>query len=1009
MPEAPTGTVTFLFTDIEGSTTRWEHHPDAMRTALARHDALLRSVITNHSGYVFKMVGDAVYAAFAVPAEAVFAALAAQRAVAAEEWGEVAPLRVRMALHTGAAQSRDDDYFGPTLNRVARVLSTGYGGQILLSVTTVELVRDALPAGASLKDLGEHALKDLLRPEHIFQLTIPDLPADFPVLKSLERHSHNLPVQPTPFLGREQEVRSVCSLLHRPEVRLVTLTGPGGIGKTRLALQVAADVTDQFADGVFLVPLAPVSEPEQVMPMIIQTLGIHEVGGQPPLALLKAALKDKHLLLLLDNVEQVITAAVQVAELLAACPKLTVLVTSRVVLHVQAEREFAVPPLSLPNLKRLPNLVTLSQYEAVALFIERAQAVKPDFAVTNANAPAVAGICARRDGLPLAIELAAARAKFFAPHALLTRLEQGLAVLTGGARDLPARQQTLRGAIAWSYNLLSSEEQKLFRRLAAFVDGWTIEAAEAVCRAAGGLEADVLDGLLSLVDRSLLRQEESTEGEPRFWMLQLLREFGLEALASAGESELTRQAHAEYYLGMGEQAEPLLKGPGQTPWLARLEQEHENLRAALTFLLERAREEGVVQAERALRFFAALVHYWLIRGYLSEGQHFLEAASGLFHAAERTVARARALAAAAELTFMLDDYAGACTLAEESAALARELGEKACLADALRQLAVARLMQGDAATGQLLIEKSMALAQEAENAWLLASLLFDLGRLLILQNKLAAARAQFEQCVSLFRELADKRALSKSLDWLAYSVLSEGDVGQAQALWQESLTLAREVGDQVRIQTVLRQLGYTAMVQGNWEQAENFLKESLALAREIGLKRGVATALNYSAQLARRRGDLAQAADLSKKSLILSREMGHMWDILEHLLILGEIIRDQGNLAQARALFEEGLSLAQQAGDKPFIRLHLVGLASLAVAEHQSQQAARLFGAAECLFDLRKELDSDPYRRTVYERDMATIRAQLGEEAFAAAWAQGRTMPLEQAIDEALKMGDEVG
>src|SRR5579864_4407160 len=506
MVDLPTGTITFLFTDIEGSTTRWEHHPEAMRTALARHDGLLRSVITSHEGYVFKMVGDAVYAAFSVPADAVSAAVAAQRAVAAEEWGEVGPLRVRIALHTGAAQSRDDDYFGQTLNRVARVLSTGYGGQVLLSAVTFELVRDSLPAGVSVQDLGEHALKDLLRPEHIFQIIVPDLPADFPALKSLSRRLHNLPVQPTPFLGRQQEVSSVCSLLSRPEVRLVTLTGPGGMGKTRLSLQVAAELADTFTDGVFFVALAPVSDAEQVMTTIIQTLGMREALGQSPLALLKTVIEDKHLLLLLDNFEQVITAAVQVAELLASCPKLKIIVTSRVVLHVQAEREFALPPLSVPNPKHLPDLVTLSQYEAVALFIQRAQTVKLDFQVTNANAPAVAGICARLDGLPLAIELAAARAKFFAPQALLTRLEQGLAMLTGGARDLPARQQTLHNTLQWSYDLLTKEEQRLFRWLSVFVGGCTLEAAEAVCQIDGEQGMQLLEGVTSLLDKSLLQQ-----------------------------------------------------------------------------------------------------------------------------------------------------------------------------------------------------------------------------------------------------------------------------------------------------------------------------------------------------------------------------------------------------------------------------------------------------------------------------------------------------------------------
>ena len=513
-----------------------------------------------------------------------------------------------------------EGYIGLDVHHAARIMSAGHGGQILLSQTTCDLVAQALPDGVGLQDLGEHQLKDLHRPSRLFQLVIAGLPADFPQLRTLDAHRHNLPIQPTPFIGREREVATVCGLLRRADVGLV---------KTRLGLQVAAELVDQFADGVVLVPLAPVTDPEQVLPTIIRTLSISERSGQAPLSLLTSALKDKQMLLFLDNCEQVIEAAVPLAELLAACLNLKLLVTSQVLLHVQAEHVFAIPPLSLPNLKRLPDLVTLSQYEAVALFVQRTQTVKPDFALTNANAPTVAAICARLDGLPLAIELAAARSKFFAPQALLSRLEQGLGVLTGGARDLPVRQQALRGAMAWSYDLLEPEEQMLFRRVAVFVDGCSWEAAEGVCRAAGKLETDLLEGLLSLADKSLLRQQESAAGEPRFWMLQMLREFGLERLASAAEIEPTRQAHAQYFLELAEQAEAQLKGAEQPRWVAQLEQEHENLRAALRFLLEHARlqagtAQGEQSAELSLRMSVSLSWFWLMWVYEREGLAFLE-------------------------------------------------------------------------------------------------------------------------------------------------------------------------------------------------------------------------------------------------------------------------------------------------------------------------------------------------------------------------------------------------
>ncbi len=967
MPEVPTGTVTFLFTDIEGSTTRWEHHPDAMRTALARHDALLRSVIVAHGGFVFKMVGDAVYSAFAVAADAVAAAVAAQRAVAAESWGEVGPLRVRMAMHTGTAQSRDDDYFGPTLNRVARVLSAGYGGQILLSIATVELVRDALPAGVSVQDLGEHALKDLRRPEHVYQLTSPDLPSEFPPLKSLERHAHNLPMQPTPFVGREQEVASVRELLRRPEVRLLTLTGPGGIGKTRLALQVAAELSDQFADGVFLVPLAPVNDPEQVVPAIIQTLGISDLSGQAPLTLLKTALKDKQMLLLFDNFEQVASAALMVAELLAVCPRLTVLVTSRMALHVRAEREFVVPPLSVPNLKRLPDLVTLSQYEAVALFIERSQAAKPDFAVTNANASAVAAICARLDGLPLAIELAAARSKYAPPQTLLTRLEQGLAVLSGGARDLPARQQTLRGAMAWSYELLSPEEQRLFRRLSVFVDGCTWDAAEQVATVAGGLPGDIMEGLESLVDKSLLRQAEQAEGgqggeqEARFWMLQTLREFGLEALAASGEMEDTRQAHAVYYLRLAEEAEPELGGPQQAMWLERLAREHDNLRAAMQCSLEQAgNEETGNGREMALRLGRALLPFWLIRSHYREGRTFLERAL-VGSQGVATLVRAKALGAAARLALNLDDFDQGEALCQESLTLYRELADTAGIAVSLYWLGTAAKGRGNFPLARSLIEEAQALWRKLDDKEGVAWPLLDLAYIVSSQGEYARGRALFGESLALFRQLGNKGGIAVSLRVLAEVLLGSQDDPTVHALLEESLRLAREVGDKDSIAFCFSLLGQAVLSQGDADRARSLLEESVTLFRETGNRWGIAQSLS-----------------------VLAR---------------GEV--RQGNYAAARALYEESLAIAKAGNFQGHIALGLEGLAGVVSAQGEPIWAARLWGLAEAL---REAMGAPipPIERVDYERSVAAVRTQLGGKAFAAAWAEGRTMPLEQAITNAL-------
>jgi len=413
----PTGTVTFLFTDIEGSTKLWENNAPAMQAALARHDDLLRSAIEEHDGYVFKTVGDAFCCAFTTVPVALETALEIQRRLISSEWEEIGPLRVRMALHTGAAEERDGDYFGPPLNRVARLMSAAHGAQVLLSLPAQELVRDQLPAGTSLRDLGEHRLKDLFRPERVYQLLAPGLPSEFPPLRTLDTYRNNLPLQPTPLIGREKEVSEVCDLLRHDETRLLTLTGPGGIGKTRLALQAAADLLDDFPDGTFFAQLATLTEAELLLPAVAETLGVREIGEQPLDESLKDYLSERRLLLVLDNFEQVLEAAPQVTELLAGAPGLKVLATSRTPLGLYGEKEYAVPPLSVPDVRHLPDLKSISQYDAVRLFIERAKSAKVDFELTNESAPAVAEICVRLDGLPLAIELAAARIKMLPPRA----------------------------------------------------------------------------------------------------------------------------------------------------------------------------------------------------------------------------------------------------------------------------------------------------------------------------------------------------------------------------------------------------------------------------------------------------------------------------------------------------------------------------------------------------------------------------------------------------------------
>jgi predicted ATPase/class 3 adenylate cyclase len=745
MPTLPSGTVTFLFSDIETSTRLLRHLGDRYAEVLAAYRRLLREAFQAGDGHEIDTAGDGFFVAFQRATHAVAAAVAAQRAMAGYPWPEGLPVRVRIGLHTGEPTLAAGGYVGLDVHRAARICAAGHGGQTLLSQTTRTLVEYDLPAGVTLRDLGAHRLKDLQRPERLSQLVIPELPADFLPLKSLDSRSHNLPVQPTPLIGREQISAAACALLRRGDVRLLTLTGPGGTGKTRLGLQVAAELLEDFESGVFFVPLAAIREPTLVASSIAQALGLQEKAGQELRDSLQEFLQDKQMLLVLDNFEQVVAAALLVTELLAACPRLKCLVTSRVVLHLSGEHEFPVPSLELPDPRRLPAVDALSQYAAVELFIQRALSVKPDFRVDNDNAPAVAEICVRLDGLPLAIELAAARIKLFPPQAILARLGRRLELLRGGARDVPDRHQTLRHAISWSYNLLEVDEQALFRRLAVFAAGCTLEAAEAVCQAvdvptAGvGQSLEVLDGVASLVDKSLLCQEEQASGEPRFRMLETIREYGLECLTASGEAPAIRRAHADYYLALVEEAEAALTGLEQATWLDRLEVEHDNLRAALRW----AEEGGEVEV--GLRLAGAFCQFWLMRGHLREGQEQLARLLGLEGVSPRTAVRAKVLTGAGHIAHNLSDYAAAHAFFEESLTIRRACGDQRGIAAALNDLGWVAWYRNDYTAVRVLSEESLAIWQELGDKAGVATSLHNLGWVAYHQGEYAAAYTLYQE------------------------------------------------------------------------------------------------------------------------------------------------------------------------------------------------------------------------------------------------------------------------
>jgi predicted ATPase/class 3 adenylate cyclase len=965
MRDFPSGTVTFLFTDVEGSTRRWEQDSVAMRAAIERHFVLLDEAIGANNGVRFKIIGDAVQAAFPTALDAVQAAIAAQRALVAEDWGVMGPVRVRMALHTGAATPHDGDYLSPALNRLARLLAAGAGGQILLTEATRQLVRDLAPAAMFLElvDLGEHRLRDLNAVAHVFQLTAPGLPSDFPPLKSLDRQIHNLPPQLSPFIGRGAVASEIRDRLEQPGVRLLTLTGPGGTGKTRLALHVAAELVEAYPDGVWFVPLAPVASATLVAPTIAGAFGIRESAADSIEATLRAYLRPRRLLLVLDNFEHLVDASPLVVDLLSHCPDIQVLATSRAPLHISGEFELPIPPLELPPSAGPLRLDDVLASEAVRLFVDRARAVQNHFELTEANAEAIVAICRRLDGLPLAIELAASRVRLLPPKAILARLDNRLTLLTGGGRDRPERQQTLRGAIAWSHDLLGRSEQILFRRLAVFAGGWTLDAAEAVVGFGIDPPLPVFDGLDVLHDTSLIRLQESTNrdaaDEPRFAMLQTIHEFATEQLVASGDFNQVKENHAAWFLDLAIVAEPHLSGPSAAAWLNRLENDHDNLRATLEWL--RLQGDG----ERAVSLAAALWRFWWLHGHVTEGREQLEAAL-VVDGSTTSPVRATALDGAGVLAETQGDYDRAEALHREALALSRESGDKAGAARALGNLGVVAFDRDDDQATTLL-EESLALAREIGDQLLIATALNDLGR--VSHNR-------------------------RNLE-------------QAERLFQESLTLRRKVGSGSEIARPLNNLGAVAFDRGDFQLACQLFEESVSLYRDAGDRWGAAGALMGLAGANHLQGDAPRAAVLLAESLSLYRDVGDERSTALATLYLADALRDSNDLKQAAFHYREAIAKFAALDDRDWVAEGLLRLGRVMVREGAFENAARLLGAASTVTpDQELGAREDSPAVSSLDDDLKAIRDALGEEAFSAAWEAGRRLSLQAAVQVALSSAE---
>ena len=949
--------MTFLFTDVEGSTRLWEEDPAAMKRALARHDEIIRATIEKHDGYVFTTAGDAFSAAFTAPRAAAEAALEAQGLLHSEDWDAPGPIRVRMAVHTGTAEERDGDYFGPALNRCARLLGIGHGGQVLVSLASQQVAGQDLPDGSSLVDLGQHRLKDLSEPERVFQLVGDDDLGEFLPLNSIDAFPHNLPQQLTSFIGRDAQLREVTKLIG--EQRLLTLTGVGGSGKTRLALQAAAEVVDQFRDGAWLVELAAVSDTKLVPHVVASAVGA-TVSGKSVIETLEDFLEHRQLLLVMDNCEHLLGQIARLADqLLRKSPGLHILSTSREGLGIAGERLWQVPSLEVGDeWETEVDWELASEWEAVRLFYDRAVDVQPAFALTEDAVSDVVGICRRLDGMPLAIELAAARTRMLSVDQIAQRIHDRFRLLTGGSRTALPRQQTLLATVEWSYELLTDAERVLFDRLAVFRGGFTLEAAEAVCIGDGLEETEILELLSRFLDRSLIQTKSDPSGAERFTMLETLRHYSRQRLAERGEADVVRRQHAHYFLAFAEDASPRLETSAMVEWLDRLETEHDNLRAALSWMLDA--DQGV----DALRMTVALsVWFWFIHRHHEEALDWHEKALRTSQdVPPELLADAMAYTS---MQAMRVERTGdrAEKLAREVLELPAERRHPRTETVAHGTLAdVAMRRDYDDSTARFHFEEALRLADaQRDDVWVSRLCLF----LYLMHSTTVSgpeARKYAERAVETGERVAWPMGLAEGLGALAGVELEAGNLDRAEQLAARSLEIEEALDDPWGIGDASSTLGAVARMRGDHEQTADQARRALSNARRSGDRLTMAQSL----------------LDLSAANLRLSRIEEATTEISEALMIVRDL---PYKYLPAKILAAAACIIASRGG------------ATLAV---------RLFGSAERLFS-ETGIAPNTWDRSEYEKYTLEGRQQLGPEDFQEAWQEGNDLVLPAAVDLARK------
>lgn len=1029
MTNPPSGTVTFLFTDIEGSTRFARERPAVWENLHARHNSILQEAIESNHGHVFHIIGDSFCAAFHTAGDALRAAIDGQRALSRmnDDGGRTNSsfilhnssllLKVRMGIHTGEAEARNGEYRGYlTLSMIQRVMSAGHGGQILISGASENLLRGQLPADASLRDMGEHKLKDIPQPVRIFQLVAPELQSDFPALRALDVFPNNLPTQLTSFIGREKEIRDVMQALSPPlplgegvgvreDHRLLTLTGSGGTGKTRLSLQVASGILEQFKDGVWLIELAPISEPALVPSAAANVLRLRVEDSRPLMDVVVDWLRDKETLFILDNCEHLIDACAQFANtVLQNCRGARILATSREALGIAGEVAYRVPSLPTPN--EATDIKHLETFDSVKLFVQRATLTLPTFQLTDANASFVAQICSRLDGIPLALELAAARVRALSVEQIAERLDDRFRLLTGGSRAALPRQQTLRALIDWSYHLLSEDERLLFRRLAVFVGGWTLDAAEAVCSDQSSvisnqpeatdhrlLITDTLDLTTHLVDKSLINVEHSG-GESRYRRLETIRQYAREKLFETEEVASLRDAHLAYFAGLAERAEHGLQGRAQKQWLARLEAEHDNLRGALEWSLKS-------QPETGLRIATALREFWDTHGHLTEARKWL----GIFMDATKelppTSFRVRALFAAAMFASRQGDVEGWKACQDEGFALAESLEDARGIAEGLVSRGLFKeYFENDLEAAESFYRRALESGRKVNEKLLIGQLLGPLAGYALKRYEYARAEEIYRESLSLFREAENTKEIAGAYGNLAEVALARRDDESARASAEESLALYRELDDRHGVATALRTLSIASHNQGDVQQAHMAAEQGVTLFRQLGDRTCLGLTLSVLARHVLSVGDAARAEAVIQEAMKVLHDVGEISGEIGSLDAAGCIALARGDLPDARNYFCEGISLSKESKGINQLPSLLEGLANTLTRSSQTRNAILLLGAAQAL---RERIHQARMQFETAEYD--ALLSALREDAdgnFQSMWEDGCALITEQAIDLAL-------